>query len=63
MNTFYAWTQEELPKKFYNINQSDTKLLGDLDYVGKRTSDMKEAMMAYLGDVDNDEDMLLPSDG
>jgi hypothetical protein len=52
-NTFYAWTQEELPNKFYSINQQDTEIFEDLDDAGK-TSEMEQAMMAHLGaDDDN----------
>jgi hypothetical protein len=55
INTFYAWIQEELPNKFYNINQQDTEILEDLDGVGKMTPETQQTMMAYLGADDDDD--------
>jgi hypothetical protein len=52
MNIFYIWIQKELPNKFYNINQQDTKTLEDLAYAGKKTSEREQATMAYLEDDD-----------
>jgi predicted DNA-binding WGR domain protein len=58
MNTFYVWIQEELSNKFYDINQQDKGILEDLDDVGKTTSEKGQAMMAYLGDDDDDDEIL-----
>jgi hypothetical protein len=41
-NHIYVWIQEELPNKFYSINQEDIETLEDLDIVGKMTSETKE---------------------
>jgi hypothetical protein len=40
--------QEELSNKFYIINQQNTVTLEDTDDVSKMTSEMKQAVMAYL---------------
>jgi hypothetical protein len=52
----YVWVQEELHNKFYCINKQDTKTSEDLDDVRKMTSEMEQAMVAYLEVVDDDDD-------
>jgi hypothetical protein len=53
-DTFYAWTQEE----FCNINQHDTEILGDLEDVGKTTSETEQSMMAYFGGDDDEQNVI-----
>jgi hypothetical protein len=51
------WIQEELPNKFYSINQQHTKTLEDLVDIGKTNSEMEQALTAYVeDDHDNDDD-------
>jgi uridine phosphorylase len=52
-NMFYVWIQEESPNKFFSINQQD-KTLEDLENDGKVTSEMEQAMTAFL-EVDDDD--------
>jgi hypothetical protein len=40
--------QEELPNKFYGINQQDTETLEHLDDAGKMTSETGQALKFYL---------------
>jgi hypothetical protein len=47
-NIFYRWIQEDLLNKFYNINGQDTKTLEVLGSNRKMTSEMEQAMIAYL---------------
>jgi hypothetical protein len=38
-NFFYVWVQEELPNKFYSVNQHDTHTPEDPDDIRKMTSE------------------------
>jgi hypothetical protein len=42
-----------MPNKFYNIHQQETETRENLGDTGKMTSEMVQAMMAYL-EVDDD---------